>query len=222
MFKSLLKLTTPYLKNHISKLSNSFKTKMNTQDIEKFTDNYTWKKLTNLNDNIHEVSLQRSSHTVNLFNEKIYVFGGEHNPRIPINNHLLVYDLKSNKWEYIESNNNNLKPRLGHASCQNGDKLFLFGGRTGFEMGESSLNDLFVFDIKENIWTELKKSNDSDVWPEARSYHTMTSLKNKLYLFGGCSANQSRLNDLYEYDLNENKWKHLNNDEKIVARGCFF
>ena len=194
---------------------------MNKQAIEKLTNNYTWTKLKNLNDKIDDVSLERSSHTVNYFNGKIYVFGGEHNPRVPINNHLLVYDLKSNRWEYTESNNSKEKPvaRLGHASCQNGDKIFIFGGRTGFEMNESSLNDLFVYDIKQDLWTELKKSKDSDTWPEARSYHTMTSLKNKLYLFGGCSTNHGRLNDLYEYDIDENKWKHLTTDEKIVARG---
>ena len=168
---------------------------------------------------IHKL-LERSSHSVSLVKDKIYIFGGEREPRIPIDDNLMMYDLKLNKWSVAEVKSvERPMARIGNASCVVNHKLYVFGGRTGIEMGEGSLNDLYEYDTETNIWNQLKPNLISNENPPPRSYHTMTSLKNKLYVFGGCSADHGRLNDLFEFDLTQNKWKQLKSDDRIAPRG---
>lgn len=168
--------------------------------------------------NLSENVSKRSSHTLNFINSKIYVFGGEHIARYPINNNLLVFDAKENKWSEIESPQAP-SPRMGHSSCSLKGTLFIFGGRTGIDMNETSLNDLYSYDVNTNTWTLLCPGGDSVDLPVKRSYHTMAALKNKLYIFGGCSTNHGRLNDLYEFDLEKRKWTRLPGLDKIAPRG---
>lgn len=177
--------------------------------------NYKWSldPIAEIPDNISK----RSSHTLNQINGKIYVFGGEHVPRTPINSNLLIFDLAQKKWSEIQTEQAP-SPRIGHSSCDSENTLYIFGGRTGVEMEESSLNDLYSYDEKSNVWTVLSPNEESNDLPEKRSYHAMTALKNKLYIFGGCSSN-GRLNDFYEFDLDSNKWSVLPIDSEIVARG---
>jgi N-acetylneuraminic acid mutarotase len=226
MFKKLHNFIKYAVNFHLqNKTKASWIIKMDQNEIKNLTNNYLWKNLENRNESIDLSLLQRSSHTLNIINEKIYVFGGEHDPRQPINNNVLTFDLKSSEWNVADDTNaNGLKPlaRLGHSSCVVNDSLYIFGGRTGVEMGENSLSDLWAYSAVQDCWVELKKSSENAVWPEARSFHAMASLKNKLFVFGGCSANHGRLNDLYEYDLGENKWTRLDSQDEIVARGEYF
>ena len=165
-------------------------------------------------------SLERSSHTINILNDKLYVLGGEHDPRIPIDNDLHVYNLATHTWSIAEvKSKHRPNARLGHASCVLNNKLYVFGGRTGVDMGEHSLNDLHVYDLDSQTWTELVTNEKSQTSPPQRSFHAMASLKNKLYVFGGCSVDHGRLNDLFEYDLALNKWTQLESDDRIHARG---
>ena len=172
-------------------------------------------------ENIHKL-LERSSHTVNLIQSKLYAYGGENEPRIPIDDNIMTYDIASQKWTIAEISNVQNKPfaRIGHTSCVIDKNIFIFGGRTGIDMGEGSLNDLHAFDANLKTWIQLKQNmTDEENTPPPRSYHTMTSLKNKLYIFGGCSADHGRLNDLFEFDLVQSKWKKLKSDDRIAPRG---
>ena len=123
----------------------------------------------------------RRSHTLNVLNNCLYVFGGENEPRIPIDNDLHVFDLKTNEWSIIKSNEKSPSPRLGHSSCSFNNKLFIFGGRQSVDMEESSLNDLYSFNTDSNEWTLLECDNK----PPKRSFQSMCALDNKLYVFGG-------------------------------------
>lgn len=163
--------------------------------------------------------IPRSSHSLNVVGNKVFVFGGEHDSRIPISNNFIVYDLKESKWSTIENKGDPMNVpsrRVAHSSCFLNNKIYIFGGRVGIGMGEGSFNDLYEFDTLTHNWKLLNdgKSEDS---PLARSYHAMTSLNNRLYVFGGCAKN--RLNDLHCYDLTKNKWNSLAQDERIAARG---
>jgi len=147
------------------------------------------------------------------------VFGGEHDSRVPISNNFIVYDLNSSKWSSIE-NKGNLSSipcsRVAHSSCLINDKIYIFGGRVGVGMGEGSLNDLYEFDTSSNNW-KLLDDGKSINSPVARSYHAMTSLSNRIFLFGGCGEN--RLNDFYSFDISKNEWSRLAQDERIAPRG---
>lgn len=48
----------------------------------------------------------------------------------------------------------------------------------------------------------------------------MTIVDDKIYIFGGCSANHGRLNDIQTFDLRTSQWSRVSNvPEKILPRG---
>jgi N-acetylneuraminic acid mutarotase len=172
-------------------------------------------------DHVSEEISKRSSHTVNLVNGKLYIFGGEHQPRTPIDRNFIAYELQSKSWSVIESPTSSSdvpEARVGHSACSLGDFIYIFGGRNGVDLGENSLNDLYSYDTKNNRWTLLCDGKSHEC-PEKRSYHTMAALENKIYVFGGCSVDHGRLNDLHEFDLEAKKWTRLPSDDRILPRG---
>ena len=96
---------------------------------------------------------------------------------------------------------------LNYSQATIGNRIYIFGGRQGIDMGESSLNDLFYFDIETKTWTQIP---GNDTFPAERSFHQMVSVGEKLFVFGGCGKS-GRLSDLHEYDTVTSKWiKHSN------------
>lgn len=70
-------------------------------------------------------------------------------------------------------------------------------------------NQLYAFDTVNEEWSKV--SVDSSKIPTPRAAHTITFIKEKngriyLYVFGGRDA-QSRQNDLWKFDVSENKWE---------------
>ncbi len=88
------------------------------------------------------------------------------------------------------------------------------------DMEDDTLGDLYSFDIDLNEWTEYKKASDDEEWPEKRSYHSMVSSADQLFVFGGC-AEKGRLNNLWQYDTSNKLWKQLPSpdSQQLVARG---
>ena len=157
----------------------------------------------------------RSSHSCNVIDNRLYVFGGENTPRIPVNNTLYCYDLEKSSWVKLNVKGQAPCARIAHAAAVVEKKLFIFGGRTGIDMGEGSLNDLHCFNTETLTWSEIKCQGQV---PSARSYHAMVSRGQQLYLFGGCGA-EGRLNDLYSYDSVSNTWKSYPTHQPIRGRG---
>ena len=82
-------------------------------------------------------------------------------------------------------------------------------------MGESSLNDLYYFDIETKTWTQIP---ENDTFPAQRSFHQMVSVGQKLFVFGGCGKS-GRLSDLHEFDTTTSKWiKHSNVISYVVGQ----
>jgi len=167
-------------------------------------------------------AINRSSHSVNFLANKLFIFGGEHEPRKPIDNKILKIDLETKKFEYVEGKSGDKHvpcPRVAHSASFINEKLYIFGGRVGIGMDEGALNDLYEFNTATNEWKLLDDgvSKANDQRPAARSYHAMTSLDEKLYIFGGCT--ESRLNDFFSYDTVKAEWKKLAQDELIKPRG---
>lgn len=93
--------------------------------------------------------------------------------------------------------------------------MYVFGGRTGVDMSETAMNDMWKLQLSDGdgdnapkaVWTEIKQEGDI---PEARSFHKMITIGTCLYLFGGVGAN-GRLNDLWKFDTINDKWTSLGN-----------
>ncbi|PIN11652.1 hypothetical protein CDL12_15742 [Handroanthus impetiginosus] len=122
----------------------------------------------------------RSSRAVAVVGQKVYAFGGEFTPRVPVDNHLYVFDLNDQTWSVADAKGDIPPPRVGVTMASIGETIYVFGGR---DATHKELNGLSSFD----------------------TYHSMTVDERRVYIFGGC-GNAGRLNDLWAYDIVDQKW----------------
>jgi hypothetical protein len=91
---------------------------------------------------------KRSSHGCSVFNETLYLFGGEKVARTPIDDAALYcLPLKERTeegkccWKRVETKTDDVPPpRVAHAQAVVGSVLYIFGGRQGITMDESPLS----------------------------------------------------------------------------------
>ena len=156
----------------------------------------------------------RSSHSVTAIGNRVYVFSGEKEPRVPVGNDLHCYDLDRGSWTVCSTAGGAPGARVGHAAAAVGSQVYVFGGRTEVEMGEGLLDDLYCYDTVSATWSLVDAGGDK---PCGRSYHAMVSDGHHIYLFGGCT--KGRLNDLYSFDPVSRQWVKLPTHDAIKPRG---
>lgn len=201
-------------------------------------------KLQHLPDPSHGLPIARSSHGFSCMkvNSKLYLvlMFGEHVSRTPIPLEQAIWiaetvvdpELDESKinwsnvkwtWRMVDSSKQLVypQPRLAHSQTMVGDSIYIFGGRVGVDMNETSLGDLWKFHVPSETWTFIDTSDQcqKDV-PEARSFHRIVSVDTSIYLFGGCGGTSGkRLNDLYRFDTIACKWHKLENSALLAGRG---
>ncbi|KAI8609091.1 hypothetical protein BC830DRAFT_883014 [Chytriomyces sp. MP71] len=174
-----------------------------------------------------EVPIGRSSHSVNVVSgHKVLVFSGEQKPRVPIgvnaaNNHagFECFDLLRRVWLPCASTNTSPvppPPRVGHATAQIGNTVYVFGGRGGADMAPLD-SDLFAFDADSNLWKVAAKKDAVNA-PPARSYHAMAASATHVFVFGGCPAS-GRLNDLTVFNPTTGMWTIVPPHPDLSPRG---
>jgi len=126
-----------------------------------------------------------------------------------------VYDVDTNTWtEKNPSNHPNVEVEYALAYDSKNDLVVLFGGiHNG---GGSFLDETWVYDVKNDIWTQKTPSNK----PSGRGYFDMTydSVNNKIVLFGGYEGNSKYSDETWLYDLKEDNWTQKNPTKKPLAR----
>jgi len=170
------------------------------------------------------VPLERSSHSLSIIKDTLYLLGGENVARIPIDSSIYSMNISETQqnWHKLTTNEPPL-PRIAHGQAVIGNRIYIFGGRQGITMEESPLNDLHYFDVETKEWTEVLKPDET--FPSERSFHQMVAVGKSLFVFGGCGKT-GRMSDLHEFDTGTSKWiKHSNeydldgNVQTIVGRG---
>eukprot|EP00898_Chlorokybus_atmophyticus_P007727 jgi/Chlat1/7956/Chrsp69S09183 len=146
---------------------------------------------------------------------RVVVFGGEDAPRRPIDNvSVHALDLSSSSssssslsWSAVPVQSGPPPPPvLGHAATAVGTRVFVFGGRRGGALGKGQESEaLYAFDLATGEWSQPSTSGTP---PEARSYHCMTTIDNRVYVFGGC-GNSGRLADIHCLDTDTMMWTRL-------------
>ncbi|PRW58177.1 nitrile-specifier 5-like [Chlorella sorokiniana] len=165
-----------------------------------------------------DVPVARSSHTITAVGDTIYLFGGEHAPRVPIGSDVHAYNLQERVWRKLQVHGTPPPLRNAHAAAAVGTELYIFGGRCGIEIGEAALNDLYKLDTTTATWSIVEPVGETR--PPKRSYAAATSAGGKLYVFGGCGEGSSgRLNDLWQFDPATNRWRQLPSSDAIKGRG---
>lgn len=100
----------------------------------------------------------RSSHAVAVVGQKAYVFGGEFEPRVPIDNLIHVFDLKTRIWSVAETKGEAPLPRVGITMAAVGKVIYIFAGR---DKEHEELNEFFSFDTKTGEWKLLTSGDES-------------------------------------------------------------
>jgi hypothetical protein len=121
--------------------------------------------------------IPRHHHSAAAIGNKIYIFGGRSSSGCF--NDLHVFDSDTGAWSQPEVAGIFPAGRWGHtATTVKGSKIFFFGGWNG----TWCFSDTNVFDAENNSWGRVTLTGNL---PQARAYHTVSVIKEKLYLFGG-------------------------------------
>lgn len=128
-----------------------------------------------------EAPAPRFNHTANLYDKKMYIFGGWNGKEFF--NDTVMYDLEKMIWMKIQTFGTP-SPRMGHASCVVNYNLIIQGGfffnnddykknlnSYGSYLKSCYFNDLKVLELKTYNWTSLKTSGQP---PQPRFGHTLS------------------------------------------------
>ncbi|KAK6250201.1 hypothetical protein SCA6_004206 [Theobroma cacao] len=135
----------------------------------------------------------RSAHQAVAWKNYLYIFGGEftspNQERFHHYKDFWMLDLKTNQWEQL-----NLKgcpsPRSGHRMVLYKHKIIVFGGFYDTLREVRYHNDLYIFDLDEFKWQEIKPKLGS-MWPSARSGFQFFMYQDQIFLYGGYSKEVS-------------------------------
>jgi hypothetical protein len=136
---------------------------------------------------IDGVSLPRSSHSLSVVAGRAYLFGGEINPREPVDNDMHIITLPSGSVMSADYRAIPAKPeiaggevpekRVGHAAAVIGERIFVFGGRGGKEMKPLEENGrVWVYNTRVDSWSYLDPMPGTP-YPAARSYHSSVAIE---------------------------------------------
>ncbi|XP_009147241.2 acyl-CoA-binding domain-containing protein 4 isoform X1 [Brassica rapa] len=153
----------------------------------------------------------RYEHGAAVIQDKMYIYGGNHNGRYLGDLHVL--DLKSWTWSRVETKVATeseeisptflLSPCAGHSLIPWDNKLLSIGGHT---KDHSESMQVKVFDTHTSTWSMLKTYGKP---PVSRGGQSVTVVGKTLVIFGGQDAKRSLLNDLHVLDLETMTWDEI-------------
>lgn len=169
------------------------------------------------------LNIKRSSQVIGVAKDSLFIYGGELEPRRPVDDKVYTVDLKGNgEVQTLETlqNDDAPIPRVGSAGTVVGDTLYIFSGRGGPSMKPLdedgalwslplTLNDPIWKLVKSNSPISTTGNTSGDRVPAPRSYHAMTSDgASSIYLHAGCPTS-GRLSDLWKFDIKSGVWTQL-------------
>ncbi|MBC3957676.1 Kelch repeat-containing protein [Pseudomonas triticifolii] len=130
----------------------------------------------------------RSDHTAVVINDCMYVFGGTRGAGYF--NDVSFYNPATNTWTQLGIGSTQ---RTEHVAVAIGTKMYVFGGMQASSSNDTRfLNDLWVYDVPANTWTQLEAG------ATRRQHATAVAMSEEMYLFSGTvSLGGTELNDLW-------------------------
>ncbi|CAG9336307.1 unnamed protein product [Blepharisma stoltei] len=161
--------------------------------------NYDWIKVNLTNDTTNY--LKTYSYGSTLYENSIYLFGGNKNP--PATNELVIFNMTASPIEHrIFGDDLSPSPRMYHSMQPIGQYLYLFGGLGD---GEYPLNDFWAFDCIRESWHLVSSLGDHP--PQRFAY--ASAVDGDLLLIWGGYGSLGYLSDGYIYDITSNTWTLL-------------
>jgi N-acetylneuraminic acid mutarotase len=153
----------------------------------------------------------RYEHGAAVVQDKMYIYGGNHNGRYL--NDIHVLDLRSWTWSKIEAkagaesqespSPRTFAPCAGHSLIPWENKLLSIAGHT---KDPTESIQVKVFDLQSNTWSTLKTYGKA---PVSRGGQSVTLFGTSLVFFGGQDAKRTLLNDLHILDLETMTWDEI-------------
>ena len=111
-------------------------------------------------------------------------------------------------WKQITSPQPRPSPRCSHSSVFYNNAIYIFGGELANADNYHHFKDIWKFDLKTNLWTEIKPRNKGG--PSPRSGHRALVWRNYMLIFGGffeaVRETPRWFNDLHIFDFSTNTW----------------
>lgn len=137
-------------------------------------------------------------------------------------NDVWIYDPINVAWKPIIFKKDELIPssRAGHSAIYHENKMYVFGGFNG----TTCFNDLWVFDLENLGWLEIKFVKGEDL-PGIRSEHTSTLVNREdstgfdMFVSFGVKIHmliKTNYSDIWKLDLQTNKWTLMKNIKSNV------
>ncbi|TKY86952.1 hypothetical protein EX895_003629 [Sporisorium graminicola] len=170
--------------------------------------------------------LRRSSQALSIIRNTAYIFGGELQPRQPVDNRIDTVALTTSTKPTANPRPSSPlsltpapSPRVGAPSTTLQQSLYIFSGRGGTAMAPlDEAGAVWAFDTLASTWTLLTPADATAPCPPPRSYHcTASDGAHMLFIHAGCPAS-GRLNDLWAFDTRERTWRQCK-DAPGPARG---
>ncbi|KPI93788.1 Multiple epidermal growth factor-like domains protein 8 [Papilio xuthus] len=162
-------------------------------------------------------TLPRFGHSLVADRRGLWMFGGYSLSHGPLND-IRFFDTKNNTWMQVtvEATPDAKMPerRYFHAAeiYHSKQNIYIYGGLSLQEKsGENKiLDDFWQFSLKDQRWSNIKSKNEK---PPALAGHTLTLQKyqdyESLVLIGGFSMNEGFMSEIWEFDLDNEKWIKL-------------
>ncbi|GKU97722.1 hypothetical protein SLEP1_g10827 [Rubroshorea leprosula] len=153
----------------------------------------------------------RYEHAAAVVQDKMYIFGGNHNGRYLSDLHVL--DLRSWTWSKVDAKADLesselsspvvVTPCAGHSLIPWENKLLSIAGHT---KDPSETIQVKAFDLQTGTWSNLKTYGKP---PVSRGGQSVTLVGTSLVIFGGQDAKRTLLNDLHILDLETMTWDEI-------------
>ncbi|KAL0480210.1 tea1 [Acrasis kona] len=117
-------------------------------------------------------------------------------------------------WTNITTTNTPSK-RAWHSSVIINNKFYVFGG---FDKTKNIDSTVYELDLSQQSpsWKTLSSSNAAS----PRFLHSAVTHNNKMYTFGGMTADSKFFNDVHEFDPSTNKWTQIKTNEGPSPRAA--
>ncbi|KYM76277.1 Multiple epidermal growth factor-like domains protein 8 [Atta colombica] len=143
---------------------------------------------------------------------------------IPLKNYQLTFTELFNS-EYLADHQDHLRktlPRFGHSLvADRRGSLWMFGG---YSLSHGPLNDIRLFDTKNNTWMQVTVESTSEAsMPQGRYFHAaeIVHSRQQIYVYGGLSMkdedvqglSNNTLSDFWKFSLQNQRWSQIVQDE---------
>lgn len=162
-------------------------------------------------------TLPRFGHSLVADRRGLWMFGGYSLSHGPLND-IRFFDTKNNTWMQVtlEATPETKMPdgRYFHAAeiYHAKQNIYVFGGLSLQEKSgqNKTLGDFWQFNLKDQRWSRIDSNEEQ---PPPLAGHTLTLQKfqdhESLVLIGGFSLEEGFLPDIWEFDLDNDKWKKV-------------